>query len=137
MTPIWPFLVYGVAVVLLVTGILCISWFLGERHKEPDTDEVYEAGMPVTGTARVLFPVQFYVVAMFFVIFDVEAFFIMAWAIAIKAVGWAGYIAIALFIMVLSVVLVYEWSIGALNFGPDGKKILKAYRKRISKKVTV
>lgn len=134
---LWPLLFYGAAVVILVTGILFISWFLGERHKENDTDEPYEAGMPVTGTARLLFPVQFYVSAMFFVIFDVQTFFIMAWAISVKTVGWAGYMAIALFIVILSVVLSYEWAIGALDFGPNGKSILKAYRKIIYKRTSI
>lgn len=130
----WPFLVYGIAVVVLVSGMLILSHFLGERHKEPATDKVFESGIKATGTARLLFPIHFYIVAMFFVIFDLEAVFILSWAIAIKAVGWAGYIGVLIFILILVAVLIYEWRIGALDFGPDGKKILKAYYKRLNKK---
>ena len=128
---LWPFLVYGIAAVLLVVVMLVVSYFLGERHKEPATDDVYEAGIEATGTARLLFPIHFYLVAMFFVIFDLEVVFIVAWAISVKAIGWAGFIAILIFIVVLMYVLVYEWRMGALNFGPSGKNILKAYHKKI------
>ena len=132
-TLLWPFLVYGIIVVVLVAGILFISYFLGERHEEHATDEVYEGGVEATGTARQRFPIHFYVIALFFVIFDVQAVFVMAWAISVKAVGWSGYIAISVFIGIFAAVLLYEWSIGALDFGPNAKKILKAYRKKIKK----
>lgn len=69
---------------------------------------------------------HFYMIAMFFVIFDLDAAFIITYAIAFKELGWAGYLGISVFIAVLIAVLVYEWKIGALNFGPDGQKILKA-----------
>jgi len=124
---LWPFLVYGLAVVSLVSGILIISWFLGERHEEPATAQAYEGGIIVTGTARLRFPVHFYIVAMFFVIFDVESAFVISWAISIRSAGWAGYTAIGLFIMTLSAVTIYIWRIGALNFGPDAARLLKAY----------
>src|SRR3546814_8453637 len=65
-------------------------------------------------------------VAMLFVIFDVEAVFIITWAIAFQELGWPGYISICIFVFILLVVLIYEWRNGALNFGPNGKKILKA-----------
>jgi len=130
-TLLWPFLVYGIAVVTLVSGILLISYFLGERHEEHATDETYEGGVIATGTARLRFANHFYIIAMFFVIFDVEAAFIISWAIAIRSAGWMGYIAIFVFIGILIAVLTYIWRIGALDFGPNGKKILKAYHKNI------
>ncbi|MCZ2459356.1 MAG: NADH-quinone oxidoreductase subunit A [Chitinophagales bacterium] len=130
-TTLWPFLVYGIAVVLLAAFMLVASHFLGERHKEKATDEVFESGIEATGTARVLFPIHFYLIAMFFVIFDLEAVFVVSWAIAVKAIGWAGYFIVLFFIAILIAVLIYEWRIGALDFGPSGKKILKAYHQRI------
>ena len=132
-TLLWPFLVYGIAVVLLVSGMLLLSYFLGERHKEPATDDVYEGGVIADGTARMLFPVHFYIIALFFVIFDVQAVFIFAWAISVKTLGWAGYISICIFISISACVLIYEWSIGALEFGPDSKKILAAYHQKIKR----
>jgi len=128
---LWPLLVYAAAVVLLVGGMLFISYFLGERHKEPATNDVYEGGVIADGTARMLFPVHFYIIALFFVIFDVQAAFIFAWAIAVKTLGWPGYLAICAFTGISGSVLLYEWSIGALEFGPNNKKILAAYHTKI------
>ncbi|KOH43715.1 NADH-quinone oxidoreductase subunit A [Sunxiuqinia dokdonensis] len=132
-TLLWPFLLYGISVVLLVAGILSVSYFLGERHKEHATDEAFESGITATGTSRLRFPVHFYVIAMFFVIFDLEVAFIISWAIAIRETGWSGYLAILVFAVVLLVVLIYEWKSGALDFGPSGKRILNAYHKNIKK----
>jgi NADH-quinone oxidoreductase subunit A len=131
----WPFLVYGIAVVCLVGGILFISYFLGERHEEHATDEAYEGGIIATGTAKLRFSVDFYILAIFFVIFDVEATFILSWAVSIRAAGWTGYAAIGTFIGVQLSLLFYLWKTGALDFGPDGKAILKAFHKKIKKQV--
>ena len=125
---LWPLLLYAVLVGVLLTAILSLSHILGQRHKERATDLPYEGGVEQTGSARLRFSAQFYLVAMLFVIFDVEAVFIMLWALGLYELGWAGYIGAALFIAQLVVVLVYEWGIGALDFGPDGLKIIKAYK---------
>jgi NADH-quinone oxidoreductase subunit A len=127
-THLWPLLLYAALVVVLLTIILSLSYILGQHHKERATDLPYEGGIQQTGSARLRFSAQFYLVAMLFVIFDVEAVFIMLWAIGFYQLGWAGYIGVALFIAQLIVVLIYEWGIGALDFGPDGLKILKAYK---------
>ncbi len=132
-TPIWQLLVYAGGVVLIVGIMIGLSYLLGEKHEERQTNEPYESGIPVTESARLRYPVHFYIVAMFFVIFDLEAVFIITWAIAFNELGWAGYISIAIFIGVLVAVLVYEWRIGALDFGASGKKILKARNKLIKK----
>ncbi|MGE5365544.1 MAG: NADH-quinone oxidoreductase subunit A [Bacteroidota bacterium] len=108
-----------------------LSHILGQRHKEMQTQTPFESGIKVTGSARLRFSVHFYLVAIFFVIFDLEAVFIVTWAIAFRETGWTGYAGAAVFIAILLAVLVYEWRIGALNFGPDGKRILRAYRKII------
>ncbi len=130
---LWPFLLYAIAVVLLVAGMLFISYFLGEKHKERATNKSYESGIAPTGNTQLRFPVHFYIVAMFFVIFDLEAAIIISWAISIRETGWTGYVAVLIFTVILLVVLVYEVKIGALDFGPSGKKILKAYHKKINK----
>lgn len=123
---IWPLLVYALAVILLVGIMLGLSYLLGQRHKEKVTGEQFESGMIITGSARVRFSAHFYLVAMFFVIFDLEAAFLIAWAVAFNELGWEGYIAASVFIFILFVVLIYEWRIGALDFGLSGKKLLKA-----------
>jgi NADH-quinone oxidoreductase subunit A len=127
-------LVYGLIVLSLVGAMLGLSHILGQRHKERATHEPYEGGILSTGSARMRFSSQFYLIAMLFVIFDVETIFIVSWAIAFKELGWYGYAGVLIFIILLVVVLIYEWRNGALDFGPDGKKILKAYKKLIAKK---
>lgn len=114
---------------ILLTVIISVSYMLGERHRDRATGEPYESGILQTGSARLRFSAQFYLVAMMFVIFDVETVFIVLWALAFKELGWPGYTAISVFIGLLVAVLIYEWTIGALNFGPDGRKILRAYHK--------
>lgn len=116
---LWPLLVYSAAVVVLVAGMLGLSYVLGERHKEKATGEPYESGVPPTGSARLRFDVKFYLIAMFFVIFDLEAAFLFAWAIALRELGWLGYLEVVVFVGVLLVALVYLWRVGALDWGPS------------------
>ena len=127
---LWPFIVFAVIVFSLIGIMIGLSYVLGERHNERTTDEPYESGIPPTGDARLRFSSSFYLIAMFFVIFDLDAAFIMLWAVSFRELGLPGYIGIVVFIAVLMVLLVYELSIGALDFGPNGKKILK-YKNRI------
>ena len=131
--PLWPLLLYGAIVLSLVGAILGLSYIFGQRHKERATHEPYEGGILSAGSARVRFSSQFYLIAMLFVIFDVETIFIVSWAIAFQELGWYGYIGMLIFVILLIVVLIYEWRNGALDFGPDGDKILKAYKKLITK----
>ncbi len=121
----WPFLVFAFIVISLIGIMIGLSFILGERHKEKTTDEPYESGIPPTGDARLRFSSGFYIIAMFFVIFDLDAAFIMLWAVSFRELGLSGYIGILVFIGLLIILLIYELSIGALDFGPDGRKILK------------
>jgi NADH-quinone oxidoreductase subunit A len=113
----WPLAVYFGAVLIIVTAMLLLSYFLGERHREKQTDEPYESGIASTGSARVRFDVKFYLIAMFFVIFDLEAVFIFAWAVSLRENGWPGFAEMLFFIGVLTATLVYLWRIGALEWG--------------------
>jgi NADH-quinone oxidoreductase subunit A len=116
-TPLWPLAVYALAVVAMVGGILAISYVLGERHREGATGTPYESGMMTTGSARLRFWADFYLIAMFFVIFDLESIFVFAWAIALRELGWAGLVAAGIFIGVLLAALGYLWRSGALDWG--------------------
>jgi NADH-quinone oxidoreductase subunit A len=121
----WPFLFYGIVAIAIAGIMIGLSHMLGERHREKTTGEPYESGIPPTGNARLRFSSHFYLIAMFFVIFDLDAAFITAWAISFREVGVPGYIGMVVFIFILISVLLYELKTGALNFGPQGKKILK------------
>jgi NADH-quinone oxidoreductase subunit A len=118
----WPLVVYFAAVLVIVGGMLGLSYVLGERHRERATGEPYESGIVSTGSARVRFDVKFYLVAVFFVIFDLEAVFIFAWAIGIRELGWTGYAEVLVFIGVLFAALVYLWNTGALAWGTSRRK---------------
>lgn len=128
-TDLWSLLLYAALVLIVVCSMIGLSYFLGPRHNEPDTGKPYESGIEPTGSARVRYSVDFYLIAMFFVIFDLEAVFLIAWAIAFNDVGWLGYFGALVFILILLAVLVYEWRMGALEFALNGKRILKIYKK--------
>ncbi len=91
------------------------SRLLGERHQERTTGEPYESGMTPTGSARIRFDANFYLIAVFFVIFDLETLFIISWAIAVRELGWTGYVEIVIFIGILFVALIYLWGVGGLD----------------------
>lgn len=114
---LWPLGAYFLLVVFLVAGMLLLSHLLGERHRDPATDIPYESGIIPTGTAETRFSAKFYLIAMYFVIFDLEAVFIFAWAVAARELGWLGYGEIALFIGILLAALVYLARLGALDWG--------------------
>lgn len=116
---LWPLLLYSAAVLVLVAGMLGLSYVLGERHREKATGKPYESGIPPTGSARLRFDVKFYLIAMFFVVFDLEAAFLFAWAIAFRELGWLGYVEVVIFVGVLLVALIYLWRVGALDWGPS------------------
>jgi NADH-quinone oxidoreductase subunit A len=123
---LWPLVVYFVLVIVLAASMLGISYVLGERHKERATGEPYESGILSTGSARIRLSAKFYLVAMFFVIFDLEAVFIFAWAIAWRELGWVGYIEVVVFIVILLAALIYLWRLGALDWGTSRRKSMRS-----------
>lgn len=127
------FAVYVGAVFVIVGVMLGLSYLLSERHEEHATNEPYESGVRGTGSARVRYSAQFYRVAMFFVIFDLEAVFIFAWAVSAREVGWLGYIEISIFITILLAALVYLWRLGALDWGTLARQKQKRRGQRITR----
>ena len=113
---LWPLAVYFAIVIALVVVVLGLSALLGQRHRERATGLPYESGVASTGSARLRFGARFYLLAVFFVIFDLEAAFIFAWAVALRDIGWSGYIEGVVFVGVLLAALTYLWRIGGLDF---------------------
>lgn len=97
--------------------MLGLSWVLGQRRANRATNMPFESGVLSVGTPQIHISVEFYLVAIFFVIFDLETVFIFAWAIAFFELGWEGFAAIGVFIAILAVALVYELRTGALDWG--------------------
>jgi NADH-quinone oxidoreductase subunit A len=119
----WPLAVYTILVGLLVMAMLSMSFVLGERHHDRATGSPYESGILSEGSARVRFSAKFYLISMFFVIFDLEAVFLFAWAVAVRETGWAGYAEALVFIMVLLATLAYLWRVGALDWRQGSRRM--------------
>lgn len=119
---VWPLVAYFGFVVLLVTAVLVVSYLLGPRHSEPATGDPYEGGIVSEGSARVRFSARYYMVAMFFVVFDLEAVFLFAWAVAARELGWLGYCEVVVFVAVLMAALLYVWRIGALDWSREPRR---------------
>jgi NADH-quinone oxidoreductase subunit A len=114
---LWPFAVYFTAVILLTAVMMGASYLIGERHRDRATGNPYECGLLPTGSARLHHSARFYLIAVFFVIFEVEAIFVFAWAINVRGAGWRGYAGMLIFIGVLLAALAYLWRGGGLAWG--------------------
>jgi len=114
---LWALGIYFVIVLFIVAAMLLVSHLLGQRHHENATGSPYESGIVSAGSAHVRLSAKFYLVAMFFVVFDLEAAFIFAWAVAGRELGWPGYWEFLIFTGVLLAALVYLWRLGALDWG--------------------
>jgi len=115
---IFSLVLFGFLVLVLIAVLLFISTWLGEKKKNPEKLRPYESGIIPTGTARLRYPVPFYLIAIFFLIFDVEGAYIFSWAVACEKLGWAGWLQISFFIILLLFGLVYIWRKGGLDWGP-------------------
>ncbi|MEM9313415.1 MAG: NADH-quinone oxidoreductase subunit A [Pseudomonadota bacterium] len=114
---LWPFGVYFLGVLLLVATMLGLSWVLGQRRANAATNMPFESGVLSVGSPQLQLSVEFYLVAILFVIFDLETVFILAWAVAFFELGWSGFAAVLVFIVILVAALIYELSTGALDWG--------------------
>lgn len=113
---LWPLIGYFIAVVAVVGAMLTLPRFLAASRRGRYTEEPFESGVVPASDVHVRLAVHFYPVAIFFVIFDLEAIFIFAWAVAFREAGWIGYLEMLAFIGILVASLVYLWKIGALDW---------------------
>ncbi len=111
-----PFLVYLVAVLAVVGIMLGLSFFLGTRINRKYKNTPFESGIVSVGDAHFRTSVHFYLTAILFIIFDLEVVFLFAWAVSIRDTGWAGFIEVTIFILILVAALFYLWRIGALDW---------------------
>ena len=136
---------WGGILLLAVIGVgfgivsVVISRFLGPRNPTPEKLAAYECGMPPVGDARERQSVKFYLIAMIFLLFDIEVAFLYPWAMAMRELSWPGLIQIVVFFMILAVGYIYIWRKGVLNWGPEfdpdyklapkpGPALIKRYR---------
>ncbi len=97
-------------------GSVVLSRLLGPRHPTPETQAPYECGRPAVGDARERQSVTFYLIAMIFLLFDIEVAFLYPWAMALRDLRWTGFAQIVVFFGILVVGYAYVWKKGALNW---------------------
>jgi NADH-quinone oxidoreductase subunit A len=113
---VFSLVVFTVLVMLFIASQLFLAAWLGEKKKSPEKSRPYECGIIPTGSASFRYPVPFYLVAIFFLIFDVEGAFILTWAVVYREVGLAGYAQMSFFIVLLLAGLFYIWKQGGLDW---------------------
>ena len=114
-----PFILFALMVAGMLAACLVMSWYLGSKSRHGGAQDIpYESGIVPVGEAEDMrLSIEFYLVAIFFVIFDLETIFIVAWAVSAGETGWHGYFAVAVFIAILLIALLYELRTGALEWG--------------------
>ena len=115
----FPVLVQVIIAAANAFGLIAASALLGKRAKSPLKDTPYESGMRPSGNARERFSVKFYLVAMVFILFDIEAIFLYPWAVVYRQLKLFGFVEMLLFIILVLVGFYYVWKKGALDWSAD------------------
>ncbi|HMO75075.1 MAG TPA: NADH-quinone oxidoreductase subunit A [Sphingopyxis sp.] len=120
LTQYLPILIFLVIALLLSTAFVFlpmgVSRLTGAHKPDPEKLAEYECGFPAFEDARSQFDVRFYLVAILFIIFDLEAAFLFPWAVSLESIGWAGWGAMMVFLGILTIGFIYEWKKGALDW---------------------
>ena len=114
-----PLLLFMLAVTAVIGIALVAAWFIGSKARHGGARTLpFESGIvPVGDAEEMRLSIEYYLIAVFFVVFDLETIFIIAWAVAFFDVGWRGYAGASVFILILLAALFYEWRSGALDWG--------------------
>lgn len=112
----FPILVFIGIGLLFGIGPIVAGWLIGVRRPDKEKISPYECGFPAFEDTRFPFNVRFYLVAILFIIFDLETAFLFPWAVALREIGWFGFISMMIFLGVLVVGFIYEWKKGALEW---------------------
>ena len=133
---------------IILLGVMAVGFgavsvfasdFIGPSHPTPEKLAPYECGSPPVGDARERQSVKFYLIAMIFLLFDIEVAFLYPWAMALRDLSWPGLVQIVVFFLILVVGYAYIWRKGVLNWGPEfdpdykhaaapGPALVKRYR---------
>lgn len=111
-----PILMFIIIAMLLGITLLSLGLLIGRSKPTKVKLEQYECGFPAFSDSRMQFDVRYYLVAILFIIFDLEIAFLFPWAVVIKQVGWVGLNAVLIFLSILTVGFIYEWKKGALEW---------------------
>ena len=111
-----PLLVYLVISMVLSMLILSLSFVFSTQKADPEKVSAYECGFDPFDDARARFDIRFYLVAILFIIFDLEVTFLFPWAISLGGIGILGFMSMMIFLFILTVGFIYEWKKGALDW---------------------
>src|ERR1700753_2010344 len=119
----FPIMVQVVIAAVLATALIAISYIFGKKVRNRVKDMPYESGMVPTGDARQRFSVKFYLVAMLFILFDIEAIFLYPWAVVYRELKMFAFVEMLIFVILILSGFLYIWKQGALDWsGSDGSK---------------
>ena len=118
----YPILIFMGLSAVITAALLLVPALVAPSNPDPEKNAPYECGFEAFDDARMKFDVKFYLVAILFIIFDLEVVFLFAWAVAVEQAGWPGFIEISVFIFILIVALVYLWRIGALDWRTETQR---------------
>ena len=116
MTAYLPVLMFLFTAAAIGVVLLLVGWFLGPRRPDSEKLSPYECGFEAFEDARMKFDVRYYLVAILFILFDLEIAFLFPWAIVLQDIGWFGLVAMLIFLGILTVGFIYEWKTGALEW---------------------
>ena len=111
-----PLLILFAVSILNALGMVVTSHLLSPRRDTPQKLMPYESGMIPLGSTRERFSIKFYMVAISFIVFDLETIFLIPWAVHMRELGWSAFVSVSLFVTVLAVGLIYEWKKGGLEW---------------------
>lgn len=117
----WASITFLFATAALCLFMLFVPRLLGSKSQGKAKEDIYESGIVPTGTAKIRFSANFYLIAIFFVIFDLEALYLYVYAVTVKEAGWIGFIGAASFSAILLFGLIYELSLKTLNWAPENR----------------
>ncbi len=111
-----PILVFLAIAIVVACGAVAASYIVVPQHPYAEKTAAYECGFDAFGNARQKFDVRFYLVAILFIIFDLEVAFLFPWAISLGKIGMFGFWSMMLFLVILTIGFIYEWKKGALEW---------------------
>jgi len=121
----FPVLVQGLLAVVIAAALIIISYAFGKKVRNKIKDTPYESGITPTGDARSRFSVKFYLVAMLFIVFDIEAIFLYPWAVVYRDLKWFGFVEMLIFVVLILSGFFYIWKKGALDWSQQDRTSAK------------
>ena len=127
----WAIIAFVIGVTFLCVFMLTVPLLLGGKSWGRAKQEQFESGVVSAGGARIRLSAKFYLVAIFFVVFDLEALYLYAWATSVREVGWFGFTTVIVFVVDLLIALVYAIAVGALSWSPVDRRKKTGFQPKI------